>query len=184
MKTIYCVGYTYGNPGKAGWGVVVFENEKVIQTLSGGYRISTDPRMHLMAFCQGLGLIVEGEQARCVVCSEYVYEAITQGRLYNWERRWGWNDINGKERPNRDLWQHVMELLQSRNIEMVFQRKQQGDRGMWMADKLAKEAAAHPSELDEGYELSERYLAYQKAREEVRVFLDRLLSRRSGEQAG
>lgn len=176
MKTLYCVGYTYGNPGKAGWGVVVVENGKVTQELSGGYRLSTDPRMHLLAFLRGLEQLAEGEAVRCVTCSEYVYEAIALDRLWAWGAHWNWQGIDGKERPNRDLWEKVKELLESRRVEMVLQEKKGGDAELWQADHLARRAASCPSEIDYGYEESERGIEYQKRQEEWRQILQRLFT--------
>lgn len=178
MKTLYCVGYTYGNPGKAGWGVVVVENGRVTQELSGGYRLSTDPRMHLLAFLRGLEQLAEGERVRCVTCSEYVYDAIVFDRLKAWGGRWRWQGIDGKERPNRDLWEKVKELLKNRELEMVFQEKRAGDAGMWKADQLAKNAAFQASDIDVGYEASDRCAKYQKDQEERRQMIEQLLTSR------
>ncbi|MCX8061595.1 MAG: hypothetical protein N3D16_03325 [Anaerolineales bacterium] len=180
MKTLYCVGYTHKNPGKAGWGVVVVESEKVTRELSGGYRLSTDPRMHLLAFLRGLEQIAVGEHARCVTCSEYVYDTIVRDRLSIWERRWNWRGIDGMERPNRDLWEEVKELLEFRKVEMVFQEKRAGDGGMGKADQLAKRAAAQAKEIDEVYENSERYASYLQSQERLRQWMESFLTSRRG----
>lgn len=177
MKTLYCVGYTYGNPGKAGWGVVVVENGKVTQELSGGYRISTDPRMHLLAFARGLATIAPGEQVCCVTCSEYVYYTIVRDRLPEWEGRWKWQ-VFGKERPNRDLWEEVKELLYDREVEMVFQEKRAGGVEMWKADQLAKQAAARATEIDKIYEESERYANYLNSQERLRQWMESFFTSR------
>jgi ribonuclease HI len=177
MKSLYCVGYTYANPGKAGWGVVVVEDGKVTQELSGGYRLSTDPRMHVLAFLRGLEQIAEGDHARCVTCSEYVYDTVVLDRLGAWAGRWNWQGIDGKERPNRDLWEKVKELLESRSVEMVFQEKKAGDAELWKADQLARRAASRSSDIDYGFEESERGIAYRKAEKELRQMMERLFLR-------
>jgi len=165
MKTMYCVGYTFGNPGKAGWGVVMVEAGEIVQQLSGGYRLSTDPRMHVMAFVRGLAQLAEGTQAQCVTCSEYVYYAIVKNRLSTWSRRGNWLAFGGRPRPNHDLWREAQDLLREREVNMILARKATGDATLWQADSLARQAAASAQDADVVYESSDGYRDYLRYRE-------------------
>jgi len=156
MKTMYCVGYTFGNPGKAGWGVVIVEAGEIVQQLSGGYRLSTDPRMHVMAFVRGLAQLAVGTQAQCVTCSEYVYYAIVKNRLSTWSRRGNWLAFGGRPRPNHDLWREAQDLLREREVNMILARKATGD---------ARQAAASAQDADVVYESSDGYRDYLRYRE-------------------
>jgi ribonuclease HI len=177
MKTMYCVGYTHGNPGKGGWGVVIVEEGEIVQQLCGGYRLSTDPRMHVMAFVRGLAQLAEGTQAQCVTCSEYVYYAIVNNRLSTWGSRWDWLAFGGRPRPNWDLWQEVQDLLSEREVSMILARKATGDANLWQADRLARRAAASAQAVDEVYESSDGYRDYLRYREKLASFGRRLDSR-------
>lgn len=183
MKTLYIVGYTNRNPGPAGLGVVVSEPQKPCQEIAVGYRISTDPRMHLRAFVEALKQLAPGEMARCVTCSEYVYFPVAEKRLSRWGEYYEWK-IGEQPRPNRDLWEEVQVLLMEREVDMVFLKKVEGDRLLWRAHHLAKRAAAQPNLVDEGYESSEQYQAHLRYLEELKRFyldMNRRFGRRSAE---
>ncbi|RCK73548.1 MAG: Ribonuclease HI [Anaerolineae bacterium] len=178
MKTLYIVGYTNRNPGPAGLGVVVSEPQKPCQEIAVGYRISTDPRMHLRAFVEALKQLAPGEMARCVTCSEYVYFPVAEKRLSRWGEYYEWK-IGEQPRPNRDLWEEAQVLLMEREVDMVFLKKVEGDRLLWRAHHLAKRAAAQPTLVDEGYESSEQYRRHLESEERSARDMEYLLARLS-----
>lgn len=51
--TIYTDGACSGNPGPGGYGIIIL-SEKKRQELSGGYKLTTNNRMELMAVIVGL----------------------------------------------------------------------------------------------------------------------------------
>src|SRR5437764_11011619 len=86
--TIYTDGACIRNPGPGGYGVVLLRKERR-KELSGGYRLTTNNRMELMAAIAGL----EALRRPCVVTlhtdSKYVVDSIALG----WAERWrakGW----------------------------------------------------------------------------------------------
>lgn len=156
MRDYYCVGYTNGNPGAGGLAVVIVEKDQVLQTITEGYHLSTDPRMHLMAVVRALENISCGERAAIYTCSEYVYYPIANNSLVRWEQRWGWKGIDGLPRPNLDLWQFVRLYFPSDDIAVVLEKKQSGNLYFYRADALARQAAAHPTLTDAVYESSDK----------------------------
>jgi ribonuclease HI len=151
---IYTDGSALDNPGPGGYGVVLrFKNQK--KELSGGYRLTTNSRMELMACIEGLKVL----KTRCSIVlfsdSSYVVNAITKG----WVKRWrgnGWTLSDGGLAKNVDLWQQLAGLCDRHDVEFRWVRGHAGNRENERCDRLAV-AAARGSNLavDEGYERSQ-----------------------------
>ena len=72
-----------GNPGPGGYGaILVYQINR--KELSGGYRLTTNNRMELMAAIQGLAALKDPCQVRLYSDSKYLVEAMEKG----WARRW------------------------------------------------------------------------------------------------
>ena len=110
LKTIdlYTDGACSGNPGKGGYGVVLKYKDHV-KELSGGYLLTTNNRMEILAVIRGLEALHETCNVNVYSDSKYVIDAITQGWVYKWEAN-GW--MRGKNTPakNAELWQRIDEL--------------------------------------------------------------------------
>src|SRR5712691_3615040 len=86
--TIYTDGACLGNPGPGGYGVVLLYGGQR-KELSGGYRLTTNNRMEMMAVIVGLRALREKCSVTVYSDSQYVVNAISLG----WAERWrenGW----------------------------------------------------------------------------------------------
>ncbi len=137
--TIYADGACLGNPGPGGYGVVLIygENRK---ELSGGFRLTTNNRMELMAAITGL----ETVKGKCVVTlytdSQYVVNAVEKG----WARRWkanGWKRTKTEKAQNPDLWERLLKACDGHEATFVWVRGHAGIPENERCDQLSKEAA-------------------------------------------
>src|SRR3712207_2429428 len=105
--TIYTDGACLGNPGPGGYGVVlIYGTHK--RELSGGFRLTTNNRMEIMAVIVGLQALKQ----RCAVTvytdSQYVADSMTKG----WAQRWranGWRKNKKEKALNPDLWGQLLD---------------------------------------------------------------------------
>ncbi|MCL1973478.1 MAG: ribonuclease HI, partial [Bacteroidetes bacterium] len=96
--SLYTDGAAKGNPGPGGYGVVLVGGP-YRKELSGGFSLTTNNRMELLAVIIGLeALKIPGSQVTVFSDSTYVVNAIEKGWLLKWQ-------ANGFKRvKNRDLW--------------------------------------------------------------------------------
>lgn len=149
--TIYTDGAATGNPGPGGYGVILVYGEHR-RELSGGYRLTTNNRMELMAAIMGL----EALKMRCQVTvysdSQYLVQAIAQG----WARRWqaqGWMRTKTERAANIDLWERLLPLCERHVVRFAFVKGHAGHPENERCDRLAVAAAAQPGlPADVGYD--------------------------------
>ena len=95
---LFTDGAASGNPGPGGFGVVL-QCAGVEKVISGGFRLTTNNRMELLAVIVGLEAI-KWDNAEVQVWSDssYVVKALNEGWLEKWKR----TGFKGKK--NVDLW--------------------------------------------------------------------------------
>ena len=95
---LYTDGAASGNPGPGGYGVVLVCAGRR-KEMSGGYRLTTNNRMELLAVIKGLEAI-KWENAEVHVWSDssYVVKAVNEGWLETWKR------AGFAKKKNVDLW--------------------------------------------------------------------------------
>ncbi len=149
--TIYTDGACSGNPGPGGYGVVLLSG-KHRKELSGGFRLTTNNRMEMMAAIVGLQTL----KARCIVTlysdSQYMVDGIRKG----WARQWrlnGWRRSNKEIAMNADLWEQLLELCNEHEAEFNWVQSHSGNPENERCDELAV-AASKGKDLppDTGYE--------------------------------
>ena len=115
MKNIilYTDGACSGNPGKGGWGAILFYND-VKKEISGGESQTTNNRMELTAVIKGLEALKESCNVAVYSDSAYVVNAFLQNWVKNWENN-GWKSSKGKV-LNIDLWQRLLELTKKHTV--------------------------------------------------------------------
>jgi ribonuclease HI len=149
--TIYTDGGCMGNPGPGGYGTVLLYGGHR-KELSGGYRLTTNNRMEIMAAIAGLQAL----KGRCMVAlytdSQYLANAIMKG----WAKRWranGWKRNKTDKALNPDLWQELLDLCDKHLITVIWIRGHAGTPENERCDGLSREAAQRPDlPPDRGYE--------------------------------
>lgn len=149
--TIYTDGACIGNPGPGGYGVVlIYENRR--KELSGGYRVTTNNRMEIMAAIVGLQAL----KGRCRVTmysdSQYLVRAISQG----WAKRWqakGWMRNRRERALNPDLWETLLQLCDHHEVDFRWVKGHARSPENLRCDELAMQAAQQRDlPADYGYE--------------------------------
>jgi ribonuclease HI len=145
---LYTDGASRGNPGPGGFGVILMWNNHR-KEISGGYRLTTNNRMELLAVITGLEAITKKELPVVIYSdSQYVVKAIEEGWLDNWIK----TDFKGGKK-NKDLWTWYYELSRNRKIKMKWVKGHADNPFNNRCDELATEAADGTNLLiDEGYE--------------------------------
>lgn len=154
--TIHTDGACLGNPGPGGYGAVL-EYEGTRRELSGGFRLTTNNRMELLAAIKALEALKEPCRVTLYSDSQYVVDAVEKG----WARRWQANDWkrNKKEAAiNPDLWERLLQLTEKHEVTFRWVRGHAGNVENERCDRLAVEAAnGRDLEVDSVYESSTTY---------------------------
>jgi ribonuclease HI len=145
---IYTDGAARGNPGPGGYGAILIWGN-VRKELSGGYRLTTNNRMELMAVIKALeALKKDGLAVTIYSDSQYVVRAVSEGWLRNWVAT---NFKGGKK--NKDLWMQYYELAGRHQVRFVWVKGHADNAYNNRCDELATAAADGKDLLvDEGYE--------------------------------
>ena len=87
MISIYTDGAARGNPGPGGYGtILLYQGHK--KEISGGFRLTTNNRMELMAVIIGLeSLKNEKETVTIYSDSKYVVDSIAKRWVFGWEKK-------------------------------------------------------------------------------------------------
>lgn len=135
---IYTDGACTGNPGPGGYGVVLLHGEQR-KELSGGFRLTTNNRMEILACIVGLRALKEPSAVALYSDSQYVINSITRG----WARRWKKNDWKrgDEDARNPDLWQQMLDLCDKHKVRFHWVRGHSGNEENERCDQLAREAA-------------------------------------------
>lgn len=133
---LYTDGASSGNPGPGGYGIVL-KCGTYSKEMSGGFSLTTNNRMELLAVIKGLEAI-NWDNAEVHVWSDssYVVNAINQGWLENWKRK------NYDKVKNPDLWMRLSPLLQKHRVAFHWIKGHAGHPENERCDALAVEAGA------------------------------------------
>jgi ribonuclease HI len=148
--TIFTDGAASGNPGPGGYGVVLESSAGHRKELSGGFRMTTNNRMELLAVIVGLRELKSTEVAITVVSdSKYVVDAINKGWLRSWVKK------GFKDKKNPDLWRLMIPLLDKYNPTFQWVKGHNNHPQNERCDALAVQASKQPNlPADTGYESS------------------------------
>ncbi len=148
---IYTDGACTGNPGPGGYGVVLLYNNHR-KELSGGFRLTTNNRMEMMAAIVGLQTLNQPCQITLHSDSKYLVDAMTKG----WARKWqanGWKRNKKEPAKNPDLWQQLIELCDQHQVKFCWVKGHAGHAENERCDQLAVAAARQANlPIDEGYQ--------------------------------
>ena len=115
--TIYTDGASSGNPGPGGWGAVLMYGEHR-KEISGGDAHTTNNRMELTGPIEALELLKQPCKVRLYSDSAYLVNAFNQHWIANWQRN-GWQTSQKKPVENKELWQRLLELCRTHEVEFI-----------------------------------------------------------------
>ncbi|ACK68294.1 Ribonuclease H [Rippkaea orientalis PCC 8801] len=148
---IYTDGACSGNPGSGGYGtVLIYNNHR--KELSGGFRLTTNNRMEMMAAIVGLETLTIKCAVTLYTDSRYLVDAITKG----WAKKWkanGWKRNAKENAKNPDLWEKLLDLCSQHEVDFVWVKGHAGHQENEYCDRLAVRASQQTNlPSDEVYE--------------------------------
>lgn len=132
---IYTDGACSGNPGPGGYGAILVYNGKE-KELCGGEKMTTNNRMELTAVIVALEALKEPCSVTITTDSKYVSDAVTQGWARSWKAK-GWRKADGKPALNHELWERLLELLDTHEVQLVWVKGHAGHPYNERCDTLA-----------------------------------------------
>ena len=131
---LYTDGAASGNPGPGGFGVVLKCPPHEME-ISGGFNLTTNNRMELLAVIVGLEKI-RWENATVVVTSDskYVVDAVSKGWVFGWEKK------GFKDKKNPDLWRRFLQVYRKHHVSFQWIKGHAGHPENERCDRLAVEA--------------------------------------------
>ena len=133
---LYTDGASSGNPGPGGYGVVLKCAGRVLE-LSGGFALTTNNRMELLAVIKGLEAIRwKNAEVHVVSDSSYVVNAINKGWLFNWEK------TGFAKAKNPDLWMRFLNIYRQHRVKFQWIKGHAGHPENERCDALAVAAGA------------------------------------------
>ncbi len=139
---LFTDGACSGNPGPGGWGTILRYGAHTLE-LSGGYRLTTNNRMEILAVIRGLERLNEPCHVLVYSDSKYVVDAVNQGWVYGWKKT-NWVKSNKEKALNPDLWQKLLDEMKRHEVEFHWVKGHDGHRENERCDELATTAAAKP----------------------------------------
>ena len=144
---LFTDGAASGNPGPGGYGVVMrcgsYEKE-----FSGGFSLTTNNRMELLAVITGLEAIKwDSAEVEVYSDSSYVVKTLTEGWLDKWIR------TGFAKKKNADLWLRFNNVYRRHHVRFHWIKGHAGHPENERCDALAV-AASHAPDLsaDPGYQ--------------------------------
>jgi len=141
MIEIYTDGAASGNPGPGGFGTIL-RSGKHYKELSGGFRMTTNNRMELLAVIKGLEALKSLNQEVTIYSdSKYVVDAV--------EKKWvfGWVTKQFKDKKNKDLWLRFLELYKLHKVKFVWIKGHNDHPENERCDRLAVAASQNKQNL-------------------------------------
>lgn len=138
--TIYTDGACSGNPGPGGWGAVLMYGEHR-KEISGGDAHTTNNRMELTGSIEALELLKQPCKVRLYSDSAYLVNAFNQHWIANWQRN-GWQTSQKKPVENKELWQRLLELCRTHEVEFIKVKGHADNAENNRCDELARAAIA------------------------------------------
>ena len=148
---IYTDGGCEPNPGPGGYGVVLLHPKKRAEA-SGGFRLTNNNRMEILAAIAGLELLKQPCKVTIHSDSQYLVKAMMEGWLAAWKKKDWWR--TNTERPeNVDLWKRLVPLCETHQVEFRWVKGHAGNPENERCDHLSMLALRQPNlPADEGYE--------------------------------
>lgn len=148
---IYTDGAASGNPGPGGFGVVL-KFGKFRKEISGGFRLTTNNRMELLAVIVGLESVTNKDLTVKVYSdSKYVVDSINLKWVFGWQKKGFLN------KANPDLWKRFLNIYNAQKHQFYWVKGHASNVENNKCDELAVAASKFKNLLvDEGYEMSKK----------------------------
>jgi ribonuclease HI len=147
--TIYTDGACLGNPGPGGYGAVLIYGSHR-KEISGGYRLTTNNRMEIMAAIAALSALKTPCQVEIYSDSQYVVNAMTKSWAKRWQAR-NWLRTKEEKAKNPDLWEILLQLCERHQVSFHWIKGHNNHAENDRCDQLAVAAAATeglPADVD------------------------------------
>lgn len=141
MIEIYTDGAASGNPGPGGYGAILRAG-KHYKELSGGFRMTTNNRMELLAVIKALAALKAPSNVTIWSDSKYVVDAVEKKWVFGWEKK------AFKDKKNKDLWMEYLKLHQIHNIKFVWIKGHNAHPENERCDQLAVAASKNKAALE------------------------------------
>lgn len=135
---IYTDGACSGNPGPGGWAAILLYGDER-KDVQGAAPSTTNQRMELQAAIGGLEALRRPVRVRLHSDSSYLVNAFNQGWIERWQRN-GWQTAAKKPVSNKDLWEQLVALSKTHDIEWIKVPGHADDEWNNKADALARAA--------------------------------------------
>ena len=145
--TIYTDGACSGNPGPGGYGTVLLYGE-ARKELSGGYRLTTNNRMEILAVIKGLEALKEPCKVLLYSDSRYVVDAIEKGWVAKWRQN-GWMRNKKERAQNVDLLERMTVLMEKHQVSFHWVKGHADNPENERCDELARMAIQSGSLLED-----------------------------------
>jgi len=141
MIQIYTDGAASGNPGPGGYGTIL-RSGKYEKELSGGFRLTTNNRMELLAVIEGLKALKNpGQEVTIYSDSKYVVDSVEKGWVFGWVKK------AFKDKKNKDLWIQYLNLHKLHQIKFIWIKGHNDHPENERCDRLAVAASQNKSQL-------------------------------------
>ncbi len=139
MKTVYLYtdGACSGNPGPGGYGAIL-KYGKYEKEICGGDENTTNNRMELLGVIKGLEALNEPCHVVLTSDSKYVIDALSLGWAEKWKQN-GWMRNKKDAALNPDLWERLLQLTQTHQMEYNWVKGHAGHPENERCDKMAVE---------------------------------------------
>ncbi len=144
-------GACVDNPGPGGY-AAVFHHNGLVRELAGGYRLTTNNRMEIMAAIAALEALTHKCRVTLYSDSRYLADAVMKG----WAKRWqsnGWKRNRKEKALNADLWERLLGLCDRHEVELSWVKGHASSPENARCDQMAEAAARKASlPVDSGFE--------------------------------
>ena len=135
MIELFTDGASSGNPGPGGFGTILRAGNHY-KEISGGYRLTTNNRMELMAVIVGLEAIKKpGQEVIIYSDSKYIIDAVEKKWVFGWLKK----GFEGKK--NKDLWLRFLQTYKLHQVKFTWVKGHAGHIENERCDVLAVQAA-------------------------------------------
>lgn len=132
---IYTDGAAKGNPGKAGWAVIIMTGKKIIE-IGGTSKHATNNQMELTGPIEALKFLkTQGSPVQIFSDSKYVILGITEW-IFNWQKK-NWRNAAKKPVLNKELWEELYALSKHFKIKWTYVEGHSGNKYNERADEIA-----------------------------------------------